>query len=88
MTDFKSEAELLSQLKSSYQRAVEERQCSSQSVVKNLMTMVKTFLKSTKSSQVRDLTARSQFSQSLLEMMMEQKLIPYYFNENYMKHFM
>ncbi|XP_062403746.1 treslin [Sardina pilchardus] len=48
---FKSEDELLSQLKSSYQKAVEERQCALSSVVQNLLGMVKTFLKSTNSSE-------------------------------------
>ncbi|XP_031420927.1 treslin isoform X2 [Clupea harengus] len=48
---FKSEAELLSQLESSYQKAVEERHCSFHSVVQNLLMMVKTFLKSTNSSE-------------------------------------
>ncbi|XP_041966788.1 treslin isoform X1 [Alosa sapidissima] len=48
---FKSEAELLSQLKSRYHKAVEERHCPLSSVVQSLLGMVKTFLKSTNSSE-------------------------------------
>lgn len=66
-TDIKTEDELVSELKSSYQRAVEERQSSFTTVIQNLLTMVTAFLKRSKSSEVRSLyTFQSQFGHQRL----------------------